>query len=398
MISPDFCVLPFIHLDIQPNGEVSACCHSTQRTILGNLHENDLLEIWNSPNSLKMRELFRKGHGRKYPHCQSCYVMEDIGVTSKRQRENDNWAAVEQELQDQKLHPKLPISLAIRFSNLCNLACRSCKPSASTGWFQDAKFLNPKGTYVRAFSAPKENPLTEQIRPFAMELKHVYFSGGEPLLEEEHYQMLKLLSAVNPEINIAYDTNLTVLGLGNHSVFDYWPKLKRLYISMSCDGHGERGEYIRKGFSWQQFLSNWQEVRAKVPKARMSLSFTLGIYNSFLLTEFLEEVIQLKLLEKIEYFNFEHIEVPEWQSLQVMPLKMKKIVAQRYRDFLKKYPEPYLIKKLEDTISYMMAEDHSDFIPKFRNFTTQIDLLRGESFHKLFEQESFLLGPWPQKT
>lgn len=102
----------------------------------------------------------------------------------------------------------------------------------------------------------------------------------------------------------------------------------------------------------------------------MSLSFTLGIYNSFLLPEFLEEIIQLNLLDKMEYFNFEHIEVPEWQSLQVLPLEMKKIVAQKYRDLL----------------------------PKFRNFTTQLDLLRSESFHTLFEQESILLGPWPQKT
>jgi radical SAM protein with 4Fe4S-binding SPASM domain len=387
-----FCVIPFLHLEIQPTGDVSVCCFSNQPTFLGNLHKQDLMEIWNSEGAQNIRHLFLNGQGTKNSHCQGCFKQEDLGMQSRRMRENENWQHHLESSLKSNGEILTPQSIAIRFSNLCNLACRTCKPATSTAWFQDAKFLNPKGKYFKLSSTPEGKSLTDQVKPLIKTLSHIYFSGGEPLLEQEHYQLLKLVADINPDINVTYDTNLTVLGLGDKSVFEHWPRLNRLFVSASCDGHGAKGEFIRRGFSWKTFLDNWKEVKLRAPNAHQHMNFTLGIYNSFSVLDFLDEVQKLGLFAQIENLDISLVEEPAWQSLPALPPEMKIEVEKRYLNYLDKNPHPHLIRKLKDAIAFMKGSDKSDLLPRFRSFTQKLDILRGEDFPTLFPEEARFLS------
>ena len=46
-ISKSFCVLPWVHLNVQPNGDIYPCCMAPYGKSIGNTTDNTLEEIWN---------------------------------------------------------------------------------------------------------------------------------------------------------------------------------------------------------------------------------------------------------------------------------------------------------------------------------------------------------------
>ena len=45
--SPLMCMIPWVHLQIEPNGDVKPCCMVPMEYPVGNLKNNNLKEIWN---------------------------------------------------------------------------------------------------------------------------------------------------------------------------------------------------------------------------------------------------------------------------------------------------------------------------------------------------------------
>lgn len=67
------CTRPWERLTISCQGDVGVCCH--QETILGNLNQKPLLEIWNSKQMLKIREDIVKGN---IPEgCKGCNLLRE---------------------------------------------------------------------------------------------------------------------------------------------------------------------------------------------------------------------------------------------------------------------------------------------------------------------------------
>jgi len=387
---PNFCILPFLHMIIQPSGEVFICCHSHDQVPIGNLHEKPLIEIWKSEGMKKARESFLAGTGNKNKHCQDCFFQESLGADSWRMKENRNWSYFLDHFEELDNIP-FPKSLGIRFSNLCNFSCRSCKPSTSTAWFTDAKFMNPKGTFVKLNSAPADNRIIDQIRPFVKDIQHLDFAGGEPLMEIEHYEILELFAKENPEVNLSYDSNFSMFSLGKYNAFDYWPKFKNLYLSTSLDGIGAKGEYIRKGFKWDLFLENFAEAKRNLPDATLQMNFTLSIYNCLHVLDTLEEV---KVRNMIDDKNLEVsiVEDPRRLSLAALPKDLKTEIEFRYKAYIAKNDWQQVNQRLGDAIKYMNSVDDSHLFQEFKTFTTQLDILRSESFYELFNEEAKMFG------
>ena len=47
-----FCMAPWTHLNVSPSGDVPVCCNiiNSPETVLGNVNNDTLDEIWNSSN------------------------------------------------------------------------------------------------------------------------------------------------------------------------------------------------------------------------------------------------------------------------------------------------------------------------------------------------------------
>ncbi len=54
--SKTFCIYPWIHQYVGPAGEVNPCCiYQPNGTVLGNIKDNSLAEVWNNNETKQMR-------------------------------------------------------------------------------------------------------------------------------------------------------------------------------------------------------------------------------------------------------------------------------------------------------------------------------------------------------
>ncbi len=137
-----FCVYPFNHINLQPNGMVSLCCRaSSPITVNGralSLHHDAFQDIWNSSYMRDVRA--RMVAGQPVAACSSCYQTENQGGVSLRAMVNQNGRRRLEEVYDeckatvmqQDAFVPSPISFHLWLGTLCNLRCRICSPHSSS--------------------------------------------------------------------------------------------------------------------------------------------------------------------------------------------------------------------------------------------------------------------------
>ena len=77
-----FCVMPWMHLHIAPDGSVLPCCAGDTNYPLGNIDQDNLADIYNNKNFQKLRQGLLTG---KHPkECQHCWIKEKTGIRSPR--------------------------------------------------------------------------------------------------------------------------------------------------------------------------------------------------------------------------------------------------------------------------------------------------------------------------
>jgi MoaA/NifB/PqqE/SkfB family radical SAM enzyme len=79
---PDCCNAPWNEMYIWRNGEARVCC--TSKTIIGNINDNSIFEIWNSPETQALRKRILKGRYAK--DCQdNCHRGYALPQSKRRQ-------------------------------------------------------------------------------------------------------------------------------------------------------------------------------------------------------------------------------------------------------------------------------------------------------------------------
>ncbi len=376
--------MPHIHLEVQTNGDVTFCCHTNTQVVIGSLHESSLVELWKSKKVEEFRNLNSK---LRSIHCESCSHYENNKMKSWREIHNESWDTAKPLYAESFEESNLLRSLGIRFSNTCNFSCRTCKPSTSTSWFSDAKFLNPNSVLKKISSTPKNKPLSSEIKPILNQLHHIYISGGEPLLEEDHFNLLTDIIELNPNLSLSYNTNLSTLFYKNRSILEKWSQIKKLFLNISIDGYGKQGEYIRKGLNWDTFVENFKQVSSSLPEAKISLAFTLSIYNSLHVLDFLDfvkvELFENNYKDKIEITL---VEDPSPMSLLNIPSNAKKIITNKYLEYISNESCPTIIRCLKDAIQFMNSQN-LDKVTEFTQFNQKLDFIRNELFKNTSKAE-----------
>ena len=134
--SNTFCILPWLHMYVNPDGSVLPCCVGEINEPLGNVRLNTIKEIWNDTPYKHMRKNMLEG--KESVECTNCYKAEQYGVESFRQNKNRtlDWMISMDEINemtnpDGSLNQFKMRYWDNRFSNVCNLACRMCSPEYS---------------------------------------------------------------------------------------------------------------------------------------------------------------------------------------------------------------------------------------------------------------------------
>jgi MoaA/NifB/PqqE/SkfB family radical SAM enzyme len=331
MTSKTFCILPWIHFYANPDGNVLPCCIGDHRLPLGNVQKNSITEIWNSDPYKEMRLNMLAGNRCK--ECTSCYQSEDAEVNSFRQSVNKDYAEffnfADETNSDGSLDTMKLKYLDIRWSNICNFKCRSCSSTYSSSWAtEDNKQGQNKSVFI--FAGGNTNDLLyEQIKPYISEVKEIYFAGGEPLLMDKHYDILKhLIDIDNTDIKIRYNTNLSSLAFKNISVIELWKKFSNVHLNVSLDSWGARAEYIREGTEWKTIIDNINTVKTNCPHIHLGVSSVISAFNVYTLPEFTDYLLDNRLVRSI-VSSFLHLIHPNFYSFDIFDIETKTEIIKR---------------------------------------------------------------------
>ena len=83
-------------------------------------------------------------------------------------------------------------------------------------------------------------------------LEEIYLTGGEPMLNPDHWKLLDrlIVNGHSQDIRLRYNTNLSTSVYQGRPVTDLWKKFKHISIYASLEAIGAPAEYIRSGLSW----------------------------------------------------------------------------------------------------------------------------------------------------
>jgi len=388
--SKTFCIYPWIHLHAYPTGEAYPCCHAEMGVgQVGNCRTNTLEEIWNSPAQRQLRlDMLSETTN---PACGRCYEQEESGFFSGRKSANKHHGHHIDKItntDETGANSKFEMTYwDIRFSNLCNLSCRSCGHIFSSSWYQDqAKLAGgdwKDRNKVLNYAGRTETDMWQQLEPHLDYVEQIYFAGGEPLLMEEHYNILdELVKRGRFDVRLIYNTNFTHTDLKGKSVFEYWKQFRSVAVGASLDDMGARGEYIRKGTEWSVVEQNRRDMMAICPEVDFYISPTLSILNAHHLTEFHRAWVDLGLL-KPQDLNVNILQDPAYLRIDIAPPEYKKELLHMYQQHVEwlrpQDPLGRATQGFESAINYLQATDNSHLIPKFWEKTTQLDEIRKEN-------------------
>lgn len=399
--SRTFCIYPWIHIHAYPTGEAYPCCHAEMKPgVVGNCRSNTLKEIW---NDLPMRNL-RLGmlSEEPSPACTRCYEQEASGFFSGRKSANKHHGHHIGRVGETRVDGSLPsMELTywdIRFSNLCNLKCRSCGHIFSSQWYQDqAKLAGPTWKLhnsVLNYAGKDEHDMWTQLEPHLDYVEQIYFAGGEPLLMTEHYNILEeLLRRGRTDVRLIYNTNFTHTDLKGQSVFEYWRQFKSVAVGASLDDMGSRAEYIRKGTQWGQVEKNREDMLRICPDVDFYISPTLSILNAKHLPKFHRDWVEKGYI-KPQDLNVNILQDPQHYRIDIATKEYKEELSTIYLNHIMWLrdldPLGRATQGFESAITFMNATDNTHLIDTFWRKTHELDSIRNESLLEVIPELGIL--------
>jgi MoaA/NifB/PqqE/SkfB family radical SAM enzyme len=227
--------------------------------------------------------------------------------------------------------------LDLKLGNICNLKCRICGSWSSSAFaveelthIPDPAFRKSSFHYqmLRQGAWPKENrTFWDQIDSMLDQIRYIEFTGGEPFMIQEHFDMLQGMvdRGIAGQVEIHYNTN------GTHypgSAEKIWQHFKTVEIAFSIDDLGERFEYQRTNAVWSEVYANierFRDLRRRHPNIQLQVCSTVNIFNVWHL-EGLAHWIDMQDFDFI-YWNMLH--EARYFSIASLPLSAKQRAAAR---------------------------------------------------------------------
>jgi len=431
----NFCPLPWNSVSTRNNGDMRVCCHANSYTAnRGILRKKDNtpynagVDDWDEVRNSDLLKEVRKTmlNGEWHPECERCRQEEVNGYVSRRMYESKDWAEYHGDFTEDKARQVTQEDgtidvgamsldyMDIRYGNFCNLKCRMCGPTDSHQWYDDHVKLynttsypetsgkihlekNEKGRWTTSaydwFVGNKHHIKSLQDR--AKSLKKLYIVGGEPLIIQEHTDLLEMLVETGDckHLQLEYNTNLTNI---TDKVYKLWENFKQIRIGASIDGYGKVLEYQRHPAKWDMIYENMVllEQNDKV-NLKAWIAYTITPYNVYHLPEFMKWKLCDSNLTK---FNpktsprpviSEHLcHNPKYYNIKLLPKHHKEAVVKKnleYCDWIEKTEFGDNIKSafkkiLTNVNTFMMSEDlYEKEGQEFINLTLKLDKIRNQS-------------------
>lgn len=223
-----FCPLPFVQMTLKTEGQLSPCCLQ-QEYILGQIQNQSLKEIWNSPPIKNLRKEFISGE------IKTC--KDRINQYSCHK----NFERFLSQIVLNEEQEQMPIRFDLRLDQSCNLRCTMCD-----------LYLHPPSPY-------NENNFWKDLKEMAPFLKEIELLGGEPFFQETTTKLIEEITKVNQTCLWTITTNLNF-----HFKTEIKPLLDKIplrTIAISIDSFTkETYDQIRIGGDFKLLQNSLQDL------------------------------------------------------------------------------------------------------------------------------------------
>ena len=337
-----FCVLPWVSIEASPIGTVRPCCLADDEILDNNgnkfeLSTADFADIQNSDHMRGLREQFLAG--QKPQTCRKCWNEERGGRTSKRMHTLDR---LKHSIADTEwtADAKPLMFLDLKLGNICNLKCRICGSWSSSQFATEEINQLPREQQksshayqmLRAGAWPRENSqFWQQIDSVLTDIRYIEFTGGEPFMIDEHFDMLQGIvdRGIAHQVEIHYNTNGTQWPDRGEAI---WQHFKTVEIAFSIDDIGERFEYQRSNANWQEVCANldrFRDLKECHKNIVLQVCTTVNVFNVHYLDQVAQWIDKNKESFNFVYWNMMH---DAWYfSIATLPDTAKAAITKHLR-------------------------------------------------------------------
>jgi MoaA/NifB/PqqE/SkfB family radical SAM enzyme len=337
MLPEKICMLPWISIETSPIGTARPCCLAVDEITKPDgtkysLRENTLEEIYHSDYMQDLRKDFLAGN--KPATCQRCWDEEAAGRTSKRINSRIRLKEYYNNVDFQNIDPDQLWFIDLKLGNICNLKCRICGSWSSSKWAKEEIDYIPElvdrkthlaYTYLKDGAWPRESEVFwDNLKTLLPNIKYLEFTGGEPFLIEQHFELLRYAveQGYSKNIEIHYNTNGTVFP----KQAELWANFKHVEIAFSIDNVGVRFEYERYGAEWDLVQKNIAKFTAmRSSKISTQLCTTMNIQNVYYLPELCDWI----LTQTFDHVYFNMLHDPWHMCISRMTTAAKELVIDR---------------------------------------------------------------------
>jgi pyruvate-formate lyase-activating enzyme len=291
-------------------------------------------DIQNSDSMRSLRQQFLDG---KQPQtCRKCWSEERSGRTSKRMHTLDRLKHMGIS-NDWTADAKPLMFLDLKLGNICNLKCRICGSWSSSQFATEELNQLPRDqqkkshayTMLRAGAWPRDNPqFWDQIDTVLNDIRYIEFTGGEPFMIDEHFDMLQGIvdRGIAHQVEIHYNTNGTQYPERGEAI---WRHFKTVEIAFSLDDVGERFEYQRTNAVWADVCANldrFRDLKEIHPNIELQVCTTVNIFNVRYLKDIAQWLEHNRESFTFVYWNMMH---DAWYfSIACLPDDAKKAISE----------------------------------------------------------------------
>ena len=334
-------MLPWVSLETTPMGNTRPCCLATEEVLKPdgtkfNLNVDTLESIYKSEYMVDLRQQFIDG--KKPKTCNRCWDEEDAGRTSKRMHTNVRFKHERPLIDFTDTKPDSLWFIDLKLGNICNLKCRICGSWSSSKWAQEEMdYIKVYGKDPKSHIAyqwlkdgrwPRDSEVFwENMSQLLPNVKYFEFTGGEPFMIKEHFELLQ--EAVDrgfaSQIEIHYNTNGTQYPA---EYVDLWKNFKYVEIAFSIDNVGARFEYERYGAKWDEVEDNiakFRQLRSETNNIKLQICLTVNIQNVY----YLDDLCNWALTQDFDYHHFNILHDPRHQNIGTMTQDAKDLVINK---------------------------------------------------------------------
>jgi len=231
------CYAPTVSMYFDQFGKVRACCQNTG-ALMGSVTEQSIREIWESPNTLRMRGALEVGD-----------FSEGCGFCEWQVQQGDEAIVFARIFDDHTVteqHPRWPVQMEFSMTNSCNLQCQMCNGDWSSSIRAHREQRPP-------LPAVYGDSFFEELAEFLPHLEKVNFLGGEPFLGKEPLRVMAMLAQLPNPPQVAVTTNGTQWSDRIEKICEQLP----MSFVLSLDGiTAPTYEGIRIGAEFEQVMVN----------------------------------------------------------------------------------------------------------------------------------------------